>query len=382
MRIRPTQLGQFLQRRGWRPADFDSRPMPLLAFDHPNFPLRQLAFPETELAPDYDDAVSVLLEKLASLEGVSIETLRREAEKLWDGGISESVDSYSIRILQTGNDDDGIPLSMARTCLQESEVLLMSASCQAETPAPYYRRIDNRISNALIDRTIFNHTRRGSFVLTVSCGIAASGEQLNLDLNSVGGTKSRRAFTSLYRGVVELSSVIHDGRAEEFARDTAISVAPIVSANLCEALGNLVSSSPADGLSIGFSWSPLLPLPKDFHDLMEVSYQREMASTLYQISTALLPEEETRTDTFIGTVEALRGDLDASGGRAGWVEFLLFNIVDNRPIRASAYLDATQYKVADEAHIAGAQEVAITGTLEPRPRVWYLRDIKGLRLAT
>jgi hypothetical protein len=379
MRLTPFQIEGFLISRGWVQVGFESLPVNVFAFEHPSFPSRQLFLPRKEDAPDYEEAITLLLGKLSSLEHVSPELLRRAAERSSYDEVSESVDAYSLRILKATDNDDGIPLSTARLCLAESEVLLLSANCQSYTPATSYRRLDNKISNSLLQRVTFNHTRRGSFILSVSCGIASVGEQLSLNLDPNGGTVTRRTFVALSRGVSQLAAVIQENRVREFARDTLNSSSPVVSSNFCESLGNLVSAGSVESLEFSFSWSPLISLPSDMALQRGVSFEPHMAPALYQISTELLPEEEVVTDRFLGTVEALRGDLDSSGTRAGWVEFLL-SIDGVRQVRATAFLDASKYKLADEAHIAGAQKVAITGTLEPRPRVWFFKEVMKLEL--
>lgn len=379
MRLSPAQIVSFLVQRGWVNRLVDNLPDDLAIFENENFPSRQLTVQKNESAPDFQEALELVVSKLAFMESVSTDAIRRELEKASDQ-IDESADACLIKILDLSEDSESIPLFVARASIVESEMLLMAASCQSEKPAHYYRRIDNKLSNAIARRAVFNHTRKGSFILTVSCGILAKGEQLGFGVDPKEWTATRRTYAALSRGITQLESVILDNRAEEFTKDMLASKEPIVSSNFCESLGNLVMSNYGKGLEFSFLWSPVIKIPSDLGGSRPIHFVPEMADTLYKISTGLLPEEKPQTARFVGTVEALRGDLDHDGERAGWVEFSIV-LEDGRGVRASAYLTASQYKRADEAHIAGAQRVAITGTLEPRPRVWSFSEVIRFELA-
>lgn len=193
MRFPISHITHLLVSRGWREVERTKFNEHLLLFTNARFPNRELSLPNKESASDYDDAISILFSKLAALEKQPIEKLIREVGTAREGQLPHSADSLILRIVQPSEDGEGIPLTLARTALTETEVLILAASCQAQKPETYYRRIDNKISNGLLDRAIFNHTRYGSFVLSVSCPILSTGEQLPLGLekNDLPVTRKR-----------------------------------------------------------------------------------------------------------------------------------------------------------------------------------------------
>lgn len=375
MKLPISQIKNLLASRGWNEDKKDSFSNRLIFFSNPRYLKRELVLPQTENAPDYEEAVSILLNKLATIEDVGLDKLIREAEKARENHLPNSNDDLFFRIITPTNDGEAIPLTLASTALSEAEILVLAGSSQAQTPKTYHRRIDNKISNSLLDRTFFNHTSHGSFVLTISCPVLAEGEQLQLGFESKDLSIARSAFLSIQLGLSALQSAINDNKHIEFAEDTLRSDNPEVSANLTQSIGNIVAADRGDGIEFGFNWSTIIDPPKNNTEIPFI-FHHEDAKSLYEVAEKLRPLQAPLTNRFIGTVEALRGNLNDDGKRAGSIELNLL-VQDVGWIRASAELDVDSYKMADAAHINGAQFVAINGTLEPRPRVWIFVAINS-----
>ncbi len=373
MRISPTQVFQFLTQRGWQEKSLAKFPL-LSTYTHPLFEDRQLFIPKDESASDYDDALDILISKLSRIEGREHYEIKRQLEKKDQGETSDLQDRLALRIVKSLSDEESIPLSMANTVISESQTLLMVGSCTAENPQRHYRRIDNKISNDIYSRSVFNHTQRGSFIMSISCPILAQGEQLGFGLDFDKSTKSRQAFLSIYRGMEHLVRAVSEDKVSQFSDEILKSNSPVVSSNFCEALASIISRHSSEGMSVAFSWSPYIALPRDLE--RPLHFFPSMADDIYRIAETLRPEEESLDDSFIGTVEALRGDVTSTGERAGNVEFLLF-LKDGSTIRANAFLDIEQYRIADRAHIGGAKYIAIAGKLNPHPRVWVFESVRS-----
>lgn len=378
MRVAPTQVILFLQARGWTPSSINAFPK-LRVFTHSVIEGRQLFLPTDETAPDYDDAIQSLLTKLAFIEGKDLRMLSNQLERTEVKFASDVQDGMALRVLKTVSGDESIPLLLAHAVIRDTETILMSGSCTAEKPRHFFRRLDNKISNEIRERAVFNHTRRGSFILSVSCPIAGPGEQLGLGLSPDEWTKSRRAFVAVYRGIRSLTDGISRDEGHGLVEELLSTESPLVSANFCEAVADLASNISAEGMTIGFEWSRYVPLPPDIDDKKELFVTPSMSDSLYRISEALRPKELPVEDVFIGTVEALRGDITKTGERAGSVEFSLL-LKDGLSIRASGILTPEQYKLADEAHIGGARYISISGKLVPHPRVWTFELIRSFTL--
>ncbi len=374
MKLPITNVKNLLRSHGWQLKEKHTNSDKFFLFRNPLYESRELTLPTKEDAPDYSDAVSILLNKLAAIENTLVEKLIREIEKATYDQLPDSSDDLILRVVKPTEDGEAIPLTLARTALEEAEVLILTGSCHAQNPKPYYRLIGNKTSNSLLERAFFNHTQHGSFVLTVSCPILAIGEQYLLSLETTDLPITRKSFLAIRNGISELQSAISNEKYIELAKDTLLSKNPLLSANLAQAIGNIVASDTGGGIEFAFNFSELVQPPENFEKNKSFAFTRENAKKIYEFAATLRPQEKPLKNRFIGTVEALRGDLNDDGKRAGVVELALL-IPEIGWTRATAELDAVAYKLADSAHINGAQFVAITGTLEPRPRVWVFSSI-------
>lgn len=375
MKFPISHISHLLSSHGWQVIDKARFNQHLLLFTNARFPGRELSLPNSESAPDYEDAVAILISKLAILEKQTIEKLTRELVTAREGQTPQSADSLILRVVEPCEDGEGIPLTLARTALTETEVLILAASCQTQRPETYYRRIDNKISSALLARAVFNHTRYGSFVLSVSCPILATGEQLPLGLDKDDLPVTRKTFMTLHTGIAELETAIAERKHIQFADDVLASSSPHLSANIAQAIGNIAAADTSGGVEFGFTWSELIKPTAENYSERVVRFSQNDTAQIYEVADRLRPQEASHTNRFVGTVEALRGDVTDDGKRAGWVELALL-LPNVGLIRAAAELTEDQYKLADTAHIRGAQFIAITGTVEPRPRVWVFSSIE------
>ena len=79
--ITPTDLRDFLKAQGWvlRSEGVAHR---LYVLEHPAFDRRQLVFPMSTDAVDYDEAVDLVLSKLAELVGKPKSTILAQAQAI------------------------------------------------------------------------------------------------------------------------------------------------------------------------------------------------------------------------------------------------------------------------------------------------------------
>jgi len=371
-----------LTSRGWSSDGDAGGSLPVRLYRNRLYPGRQFTLPVSSIAPDFQDAVTTVLRKLADLEHTSPSQLAREAELAGPDHVPDSDDALVLRIVRpSGENEEAIPLSMARIAVEEAETLLLVGGRLAEAPASHYKRVDTRATQALVERAVFNHTRRGSFVLSVSCPVVAKWEQLGLDIDLGSTTQTRRTFGAIYSGIEELRGAMDEGRLDELTQDTLSSDRPVIAANLVECIANIVSAPVGELVAFAFEWSGVIPLSSKIRASSSFSFVPDEAKPLYAAAAKLRPLDERLSGRFVGTVEALRGDLVDPGQRAGWVE-LLVHLPTRGWTRASAELNRDQYMHADKAHIAGSQFVSIVGTLEPRPRVWQFITVEGFELVT
>jgi hypothetical protein len=367
-------VASFLDKRGWKEVS-ELRGGSLKLLENPAHPGRQLVLPVENSASGYEEALQIVLEKIATMERRDVASIERELDAADIHKSPEGSDTLALRILDSQSSVDTIPLTLATRALVEVENLIAIGARQSTVAAPYYKRIDNEISNAIRGRAVFNHTKRGSFVLTVSSPVFGPQEQLQIDDSSAFSTQSRRALYSVARGLHAVSEAINENKTVQFAEQTALSPAPVVSSNFCEAMAEISHCLDSAEATIDFLWSGLAPVPQDILNRKPARISQAMADDFSYIAAVLRPKDEILDNVFVATVESLSGDVGADGQRQGRVELAVL-LPSGEKIRASAELSKDRYLIADEAHIAGQKYIRIEGRLEPRPRVWVFTSIR------
>lgn len=92
----------------------------LLVYSNVRHPNRELILPIREDAPDYNDAATNILSKLAAIEQKPVESLHREILIAKAEHTPQSFDKLTLRIIKPVEDGESIPLMLAKSAISES----------------------------------------------------------------------------------------------------------------------------------------------------------------------------------------------------------------------------------------------------------------------
>jgi hypothetical protein len=115
--------------------------------------------------------------------------------------------------------------------------------------------------------------------------------------------------------------------------------------------------------------------------LRPLRIQHDYFPRIEEVRRALRPAEGPKTDTFVGTVERLDGEMGPEGKRLGEVLLALL-LPDGESVRARVHLNAEQYAKADRAHMTDGAYVRLAGTLLPGRPVRSIRNLQDFDLLT
>lgn len=337
-----------------------------VAYENLRFPQVQLVIPKDASAPDFDESLNAALLKLAALERGDIDVIRRSLESTADVLPLESdLVAFSLPIRDA--DENSAPLQSVVGVLEQAEELLAASADLAMNRRTFHRGKHTAETNTLLQSARFNHTRRGSFVLTVSCPVVTSNTQLPLDLASDDGPTNRRAMLALARGMQRVAELSDPASAQSLVEATsAETLAPSISANLCDALATMLEGAQNEGVSIAISFAGLIPPPPDVLRHAVWQLNQSFVEPLRRVQEALTPPEKApEIGPFVATVEGLAGDIGENDQREGLVSLQLF-LTSGKSINVTAQLNATYYQLAVDAHKAGRSYVRIDGDLERR----------------
>ena len=233
--IPPTDLRDYAKDQGWvllKEAAKDR----LYVMTNPSFDRRQLVFPMDTTAPDYSEAVMLVVGKLAAMEGRSDQAVIKNLLEVGD-------DAIAFRVTTPRPDERSLPLAFAGSMVAGAQQLLLASACTVLKPQAHHPRLSRTEAQQFLETAKFRHTQPGSFVLNVSCPVQGLDVQAPLLPDEAEAPFVRRTTATLRKALGELVTAIETDSLDTFVEATKNAANPIVSSNLCEALTRFEDSS-------------------------------------------------------------------------------------------------------------------------------------------
>ncbi|MDW9503039.1 hypothetical protein GOB10_18425 [Sinorhizobium meliloti] len=364
--ISPIELRTFLRANGWKllPAAIKDR---LYVLSNDRYPRRQLIFPMDSAAPDYAETVENVISKLAEMTGQGTPLLRSMIETVQS-------DVLRLRVYFEGN-DRSLPLPFATGLISGAEKLLKSAACTAVMPRTNHPRLSLAEATQFIENARFGQTEAGSFILQISCPVHAMEIQGALQLDERDAPFVRQVTLSLHLALTQLIDAIEADMLDELVEELKSSKAPLISANLCEALSAMHDQQINNSLDVSFNWSSSSRAGVQTYREDPLRFQHDYFSRIDDVQAELKAVEKDDEDTFIGTVERLEGEMGSDGRRSGAVMLSLL-LPEGETVRARTSLNPDDYVIADRAHMSSNTYVRLTGRLRTGRQPRQLTDLK------
>lgn len=369
--IAPTDLRDYAKDQGWILVKEAAKDR-LYVMTNARFERRQLVFPMDTTAPDYADAVMLMVDKLAATEGRSPQAVFKSLLEVGDDGIA-------FRVTTQRPDERWLPLAFAGSMLTGAQQLLLSSACTVLKPQAHHPRLSRVEAQQLLETAKFRHTQPGSFILNVSCPVQGLDVQAPLLPEEADAPFVRRTTLTLRKALGELVTAIETDSLDSFVDATKRGANPVVSSNLCEALTRFEDSSLKNSVEIGITWAASIPKPANEGRVSIIRVQHDYFSRIEEVRRELRAKEQQLEDAFPGTVERLDGEMGPDGKRSGEIILSLLT-PDGEQVRASANLNAADYEKADKAHMTEGAFVKVTGKLHPGRQPRQLSDITSFEL--
>jgi hypothetical protein len=369
--IAPINLRDYAKSQGWVLVKEAAKDR-LYVLTNPRFDRRQLVFPMDTSAPDYAEAVMLVIEKLAAMEARSFQSVVKSLLEVSD-------DSLAFRVTSPRVEEQSLPLSFVGSMLEGAQQLLLASVCTVLRPQVHHPRLSRTEAQQFLESARFRHTQPGSFVLNVSCPVQAMDVQAPSHTNEPDAPFVRRATVALHRSLVNLVTAIETDSLDALIHTAKRSEAPSISSNFCEALTRFEDESLRNSVEIGITWAASLCAPIGEKPVSIVRIQNDYFSRVEEVRRELRSFEKQTDDTFIGTVERLDGEMGSDGRRSGDVIFSLL-LPEGVQVRARANLDADDYAKADRAHMSDGTYVKVAGVLHPGRQPRQLTDLRSFEV--
>ncbi len=212
--------------------------------------LPEIILPRTQRISDYADVVLQLVGIFAEVAEMDEISLYRDLA---------TADRDVIRIRVDSAEAGAVVMSDGVDLVNGARDLLLAVACSLQSPKPLYRLGANREASDFLERVYWGQTEEGSFGLTLLPPVVPPPMQPPLDASwaSEEDPIERRVTWRLAEALSATSEATE--RTVGGTPDAFYQAIPLgASANLCEALVQLISPFPA--LAISLVWARTRPI--------------------------------------------------------------------------------------------------------------------------
>ena len=356
--VTPTALSTYARTAGWAKAepygDYSD------VYAGPSLP--EIIIPRTQRLGDYALVVAQLI-------GIFARTSEVSETAIYHDLIIADRDVIRARAPDAAG-DGSIDLISGAKLVDGARGLVLAAACALGDPQPLYRAGDDREANDLLRRMRLGQTEHGSFVVTLMTPTIPppTTEFLSVGAEVNTAPVDRRVTRRLGQA---LTATRHAAELAYGGDDHAFhqAVSEGVSANLCDALGNMIKPFPT--LEISISWAKTRPAARQ-----AFSFSNADAPILRAAARSFRSREPRRSVQLSGSVHTLRRD---ESDRDGTVTIKARIYGATRSVTTT--LTQSDYARAIRAHDARAP-LTVSGDLERTGRRWHLHNPRIIQIVT
>jgi len=322
--------------------------------------------PQREQAPDYARVVLRMLDYLAELERRPIATLHQDIRAI-------STDRVRLRLEGPGIVAGRLSVEAGWRVYEAARDLILAAACASRRTAAVYPRRKPGESMAVLDHARFGLAEVGSFVLNIESEVAPARQQELID-NTIDSSApaERKATLQLARALQAAQTATREAIARGEIDSFRGSVSEGVSANLCEAIADMITASNATSLDASVTFATRRPVAADLQK--RASFTAEARDVLRDAARELRQAETYYAFELTGLVRRLAsGDVTQSG------EVVLHGLVDGRARSVHVNLASSDYQTAVKAHGQG-QMIECIGDLERKGHSWHLLNPRTFQI--
>ena len=281
-------------------------------------------------------------------------------------------DQDRIRLRMPNADHgDAISLSDGIGLVRESRQLLLAAACSATRPQRRFRAGSSHQAARYLERVRLGQTEPGSFVVNlltpVSPSLADTGQTDVFPVEPFERGVTRMLVSGLRALREATDQADRGGSIDAFEERVRIGI----SANLCEAVANLIDFGR--GLDVSVRWALTRPPPDGPASNGVTMYFRSADAPVLHEAAQLLGNAQERVGERIeGYVSALARDQSEPEGRV-----TIKAIIDGKLTSIKADFAPVEYSEIAEAH-DHRRSISLEGDLRREGQRWHLANPRDL----
>lgn len=356
----PDAFGAYLRSRGWEFVALQG-----------NWIVYRLGTSEVQVprltgARDYGLAVSLLLQNLERVEGRSQAALVRDVRAAGNDIVRLHLEGSALR-------DGRVSVAGGARLYQAARDLMAAAASSVLKPRAVHPRARPADATRLLDSARFGMPEFGSFVLTIEAAVPPLLQGSLLDEHDTNVPLERKTSLLLAEAMQETQVALSEAGATNSAEPFKERASRGVSANLCDALAELLSAVDAEKLTTSVSFATQRPVRRTFS---AITFTAEQAPYLKSASTALRSVTGEPEMVLIGTVTKCASE-DPSRGGTVTIQTWMVDATTPRAVRLE--LEADDYQRALTAH-GTSKLISVEGDLAMASGRWTLHRVRSFEV--
>jgi hypothetical protein len=364
--LRPTDVQQYLQNKGWKPAGEPRNEVLRYEYGMGDRGVVRASVLLDQTFDDYEKRASELLEILATVE-------KRSIPEVFNDLLLPAADTLQIRVQSDLVRSGAIPLDDSIRLRQGARQMLLAAVHSAIQPRPHFGSLRLPKALDLLRDCREGQTARGSYVTSFLVPIPPMIGSLPLEDPE---PLARRATTLLMGASAEASHALAAGVQEKLLEGASRGL----SANFLAGLAKLRPVGDNALVEVSMRWSPARAAPR--LPSSTVRFPEAVFSTIESAARTL--QEKARTtgvelEGFVVRLERRDRKTPPDSGQPGTILLTTATEEMSNPMLVKISLSPDNYRQAIRAHEEGLR-VRVIGTLVREGRVPVLQEPSGFEI--
>jgi len=303
--ITPFNACKYLKSKGWSLVEGNPRD-DLYLFNHKKYRPKQIIIPKSNDYELYPDDILLAVSRLEEIE-------QRDSTTILSQLLNPDADILRYRIQSPQAAKGTLSLSVADRFIKSVISSLKASVCDVYSKQLQHATMGNKRVARLLERAQFGQTEVGSFVVKIVAPLDnLDGVGDSAEMNDGG---IRAGIVHLMTSASSIVDTVEKGNINTFVRSGLKK--PPFSTNLVHSLVDMQLWEDAT-VEISSEWAPLLPVEKPVPSKVVIA--PEYFADIERIAFAFTPpQEECRSDFYIGFVSELCGETDEQGAKFGEV---------------------------------------------------------------
>jgi len=351
-KLNPLAVSKYLDEMGWIQFPYKRTDIKIYQFEKDNV-FEQITVPLEKNLRDYKKAMYDVVEKIAIVEGKSVEQVMLYL-------LNPNTDILKIRLDKGGVETGNIMFDDAIKLYDNAKKLLAATALDIINPKKiHYGRIDESVQKFL-NQCRFGQTEIGSYIVSIVCPFAELSEiegyrQLSIfsDEERCANSLTRQVTNRLMTNIVTIKQKIDNNNIDSLINDDNI-----ISSNFYEALNGLDLHSENTVVEFMAEWSPTVKINRCGFNKVRFTndYYQPIVTVIEKIR-----ECTNQSTEIVGRIKQLKASPVVDNRNSGEIT-VVYVSDDNKVKTVSVNLNKEDYENAIEAHQHG-KAVKILGDL-------------------